>query len=96
MIISVWGTDIYTFPNSSCLLSSALKFSLSRADKILSTSKTMKEETKKFTSKEIIVTPFGIDINNFFPQKMRDRFFRNGDIVIGTIKTLKKIMVWNI
>jgi glycosyltransferase involved in cell wall biosynthesis len=88
-IISVWGSDIYEFPNASRIFSTILKFNLSKADRILSTSRAMLEETKKYTDKEIILTPFGIDTNKFTGRKVNS-LFDEKDLVIGTIKTLQK------
>lgn len=88
-IISVWGSDVYNFPHHSLLHKILLKFNLYRTDKILSTSKIMREETKKYTSKDIIVIPFGIDLNRFKPNRGKT-FFDSKDIVIGTVKTLEK------
>jgi glycosyltransferase involved in cell wall biosynthesis len=87
-IISVWGSDISTFP-SSLFRSRLLKFVLSRADQILSTSRAMREQTKTFTEKEILLTPFGIDTEKFSPKKVTRPFGEN-DLVIGTVKTLKE------
>jgi L-malate glycosyltransferase len=88
-IISVWGADIYNFPNYSFIHRAIINFSLSKADKILSTSNTMKAEVKKYTKKEIIVTPFGIDVKRFEPVKV-NRLFKDDDLVIGTVKALEK------
>ena len=89
LIISVWGSDIYNFPQHSFLHRVMIKFNLFKADKILSTSEVMKNETSKYTSKNIIVTPFGIDTSKFYPSKTLS-IFNSSDIVIGTIKTLEK------
>ena len=88
-LISLWGGDIFSFPNKSVLHKEILKFSLSKADRILSTSRVMEAEAKKYTDKEVIITPFGIDIERFYPKK-ENNFFKPDDIVIGTIKTLEK------
>lgn len=40
-IISVWGSDIYDFPRKTILHSRVLKYILSNADKVLSTSHVM-------------------------------------------------------
>jgi L-malate glycosyltransferase len=86
LIISVWGTDIYNFPRNNFLNRAVLKFSLSRADKILSTSNAMGIETAKYTSNKIEITPFGIDVNKFSPtSKLKD----NKQLLIGTVKTLE-------
>ncbi|HCY77910.1 MAG TPA: glycosyltransferase family 4 protein [Ignavibacteriales bacterium] len=89
LVISVWGSDIYNFPKHSYLHQAMIKFNLFKADKILSTSEVMKIETSKYTSKNITVTPFGIDTSKFYPSKVQS-IFNSSDLVIGTIKTLEK------
>ena len=88
-IISVWGADVYEFPNRSLFHRAILKYSLGRADRVLSTSKCMAIETEKYTEKNISVTPFGVDMVVFKPKKNKGIFASN-DIVIGTIKTLEE------
>lgn len=87
-IISVWGADIYNFPEKSLLHRGIIKYSLSKADRILSTSNVMAKRTGKFTNKIIEVTPFGIDIEKFRPIKSNSS--DKDELVIGTIKTLEK------
>jgi len=89
-VISVWGSDIFDFPNSSFIAKKILKFNLSKADHIMATSHSLAEETKKYSSKNIQVIPFGIDTNTFFKNRKRTLFNEN-DIVIGSIKTLEKV-----
>lgn len=86
-VLSVWGSDIYDFPNRSILHKAMLKFSLSRAKYIFSTSNAMAEETKKYTSKKIEITPFGVDTELFSPDK-RNRDSSDGEFVVGTVKAL--------
>lgn len=86
-IISVWGSDVYDFPNKSFIHREILKYNLKKADLVLSTSKVMAEETNKYTDKEILITPFGVDIDRFKPNK--DNKEKNDEIVIGTVKTLE-------
>lgn len=88
-IISVWGADVYNFPTQSYIYNALLKFSLRKADTILSTSRVMGLETKKYVNKDIIVTPFGIDVDLFAPKEV-DSIFNNDELIIGTIKSLKK------
>lgn len=88
-ILSVWGSDVFDFPNISFLHKAVIKYNLAKADKILSTSKVMAIETNKYTDKEIVVTPFGIDLDKFKPLKVNSIFDKN-DIVIGTVKTLEE------
>jgi len=88
-IISMWGSDIFNFPNYSFIHKTILKYNLSKADKLLSTSRIMGSEAKKYTQKNIIVTPFGIDVNKFKPKIVKS-IFNDDEIIIGTIKTFKK------
>lgn len=89
-IISVWGSDVYDFPNKSVIHKRVLEYNLKKADMILSTSKSMAKETNKYTDKNILVTPFGVDINKFFPNKIKKEKDKN-EFIIGTIKTLEDI-----
>ncbi|WP_440067794.1 glycosyltransferase [Tenacibaculum discolor] len=89
-ILSVWGSDVFSFPKKSFLHKKILKYNLKRADRVLSTSYVMKDETKQYTGKEIEVTPFGVDIEKFSARK-KETLFNEEDIVIGTIKALEKI-----
>lgn len=86
-VLSVWGSDIYDFPNKSIFHKSMLKFSLSRAKYIFSTSNAMAEETRKYTKKNIEITPFGVDMNLFSPEK-RSRKQSDNNFVVGTVKAL--------
>lgn len=87
-IISVWGTDIYSFPKKTFMHKLILKYNLKSADKILSTSHAMAKETMKYTEKKIDIIPFGINLEQFKPMKCESLFSSN-DIVIGTIKALE-------
>ena len=84
-IISAWGSDVYDFPIKSPIHKMMLKYNLKKADYIFSTSNVMKDETRKYTDKDIEVTPFGVDINKFIPKRIE-----KDEVVIGTIKTLEE------
>lgn len=88
-IVSVWGSDIFTFPKKSIYHKKLIKYILSKSDTILSTSKMMAERTSKYTDKNIEVTPFGIDTEMFYPFETKSIFLKE-DLVIGTIKALEK------
>lgn len=93
LIISVWGYDVFHFPNRSFIHKKIIRSNLSRADKILSTSHVMAKQTNIFTRKHIEVTPFGIDTEVFKADRTilkKTVFpFDNEDIVIGTAKPLE-------
>lgn len=88
LLISVWGTDVYNFPKKSVINKKILKYNLSCADKIFSTSRIMADETKNYTKKEIEVVHFGVDTERFKPVAEKLLFNKN-DIVIGSIKALE-------
>ena len=85
--LSVWGADIYDFPRKSILHKSLLKYSLSKASVLLSTSKAMANEAGKYTKKTFQITPFGVDLNLFNPNK-RMRVEGDKDYIVGTVKSL--------
>lgn len=88
-ILSVWGSDVFDFPNISFLHKRIFRFNLKKADVICSTSYIMEKEIKKYTSKNVSVIPFGVDLNAFRPMPVHHVFKPNA-IVIGTIKALEK------
>lgn len=88
-IISLWGSDIYDFPKKNFFFKKFIERNLAKADVILSTSRVMADEAKKYTNKSIEITPFGVDIDLFKPidntnKKERDK------LIIGTIKAFEK------
>jgi glycosyltransferase involved in cell wall biosynthesis len=86
--ISAWGTDIFEFPRKSFLHRWVLKFNLRSANQIFSTSHIMAVEMSYYTTKNVRVIPFGIDLEKFKPAKGR-KLFDDDSIVIGIIKTLE-------
>lgn len=86
-VLSVWGSDIYDFPKKSILHKALLKYSLKKAGYIFSTSKAMADEAHKYTDKKIEITPFGVDIGLFNPDKRKLKN-EQGDFIVGTVKTL--------
>ena len=87
-VLSLWGSDIFGFPKKSIFHKSLMKFNLSKADKILSTSKVMANEVSFYTNKKVTVTPFGIDLAKF---KFNHNLNNHNEIVIGTVKSLEYI-----
>ncbi len=85
-VISVWGTDIYEFPNGGFIQNKIIRYNLKKADYIFSTSKDMARETNKYTNKKIYITPFGVDMDFF--RKIETN--KKNKFTIGTVKTLEK------
>lgn len=86
-LLNIWGSDVYEFPNKSKLKKRILEKNLKGANYLASTSHIMARETKKYTDKEISITPFGVNVKLFFPLKSREK---EEEIIIGTVKTLKE------
>lgn len=94
--LSVWGEDIYVFPQKTILHKLLLKYSLYKAPHLLSTSNAMAIEGSKYTKKSFVITPFGVDMELFSPQKRtRERYSnkervntKDTSFVIGTVKKL--------
>lgn len=89
-VLSVWGSDVYDFPNQRKFNFYTLKKNLANADAIASTSISMAEYTNKYLKEscgDIAITPFGVDINAFspciIPAVKDDNVF-----LFGTIKKL--------
>ncbi|KDE70739.1 glycosyl transferase [Fusobacterium necrophorum DAB] len=84
-LLNVWGSDVYDFPNESRLKKKILIKNLKSYKALASSSRCMAKETKKYTDKEIYITPFGVDTNLFKNFNLR----KDGNkIVIGIVKTL--------
>ncbi|MFT4414431.1 glycosyltransferase [Fredinandcohnia humi] len=83
--VSVWGRDIYQFPQQNAINKSLVQFTLRKADVICSTSHVMAEETKKYIDKPVEVTPFGVDLGKFKPVSVEKEA---GTLTIGTVKAL--------
>lgn len=87
-ILSVWGSDVYDFPVKSRLHKRVFQYNLQKADVLMSTSEVMKEELGKYTKKEVVVTPFGVDTSAFAakPIEAKDTRF----IHVGSIKPMEE------
>jgi L-malate glycosyltransferase len=87
-VLSVWGSDIYDFPKRSKLHKRLIQHNLRKADMIMSTSQVMREEIAKYSSKPVVVTPFGVDTQIFKPSKIAKH--QAEAIYIGTIKPIEE------
>ena len=81
-VLSVWGSDVYDFPYESAIKRHLLQSNLKKADLLLSTSHCMARQTEQFApDREIIVTPFGVDIDAFSPGLKTE-----GPLTVGFVK----------
>jgi len=91
-VLSVWGSDVFVYPKQSFFWRLVVKFSMKRALKVLSTSHAMAMECKRYTSRAITVTPFGIDTKQFSPAVVAEPVFKDTSLkVIGVVKRLEKV-----
>ncbi len=86
LMLSVWGSDVFDFPNKSFFHRAILKKNLQVAQQIGSTSEVMAKVLRQYCAdKPIAITPFGIDTTRFYPRPdLRD----NTVLKIGTVKSL--------
>jgi len=90
ILLSIWGSDVYEFPNKSKINKLILKKNVNYADYLASTSNVMANELKRQVEnldKEIYITPFGVDINKFKKINLKKE---NDDFIIGVVKTLEE------
>ncbi|MHB8073891.1 glycosyltransferase [Desulfosporosinus fructosivorans] len=69
LIISAWGSDIFSFPRISFLHQSLLKWILSHADVLCSSSDIMAIEMHRYIGLQqgVEIIPFGVDTTQFSP-----------------------------
>ncbi len=87
-LVSVWGADIYEFPQQSFLHRRLIKDNLSSADHVCSTSEIMAVQARRYCDRPITVTPFGVDCQQFRPND--GLCSDTEEIVIGTVKSLEE------
>lgn len=92
LVLSVWGSDVFSFPNKSFLHKWVLRKNLLSADLIGSTSRCMAEEVQRLVPEinNIEITPFGVDLEAYSNLKPK-QLHHKSKIVIGTVKTMSKI-----
>lgn len=84
-LLSVWGSDVYEFPDQSRLKRWLLRRNLLAADALGSTSRAMANQLRRIVPErdDIAITPFGVDTQRFVPKAACPR-----KPVVGTVKTL--------
>ncbi len=88
--ISCWGSDVMEFPGKGIIRREVLTSTLSSADRIFATSRTLVNHIHRFSSKNVDVVPFGVDTEEFKPIVCK-KIFEEGSLVVGTIKSLEKV-----
>lgn len=89
-VLSVWGSDVYVFPNKGFIRRRILKKNVASADSIASTSTSMLNKLKEYCNldnKKCVITPFGVDTDFFNPVGEKYRIVQNR-FIFGSIKKL--------
>lgn len=84
LVVSLWGSDLLGSAGRSPLHAQAMKFVLRRADHVCATSRYMAVEAARYTTKDVIVTPFGVDCELFRPRTSS----ASRHLTIGMVKLL--------
>lgn len=86
LVLNVWGSDVYDFPEQGPLHRRLLRGNLRRADVVVSTSEAMAERTRALCPDlaPLAVVPFGVDTDRFRP---KDTAATGPTVVIGTVKS---------
>src|SRR5215469_2567966 len=85
-VLSVWGSDVFEFPQTSPLHRYLIAKNLASAEIVCSTSNVMATRTSQYYAGNIFITPFGVDCAQFRPDHITPD---NGDFLVGTIKSLE-------
>lgn len=92
-LLSVWGSDVYDFPQISPLHRAGLRQVLGSADGIGSTSHVMARQVQAVMGPhwhgKVAVTPFGVDAARFAPAAARPGAGTTRPLMIGTVKKLE-------
>lgn len=85
--ISVWGSDVMSFPEKGFLHALLLKYSLNQADRIFATSKLLTKIAGNYSNKKIEQIPFGINTGEF--RKLELVKTEESEFAIGSVKSLE-------
>jgi glycosyltransferase involved in cell wall biosynthesis len=85
LVLNVWGSDVYEFPETSPVHRALIRRNLRHADQVVSTSEVMARRTLALCPglKQLDVVPFGVDVERFRPASHAP-----SGLVFGTVKTL--------
>lgn len=90
VVLNVWGSDVYDFPEKDALHRWWLRRNLRAAVRLVSTSEVMADRVRHWVPElpRPTVVPFGVDTVQFSPLAGADN--AHDHVVIGTVKTLAK------
>ena len=88
ILLSVWGSDVYDFPQKSPVHKWMVEQNIKKADGLASTSYVMADQVRRVFGyqKEIYITPFGVDCSLFSPGETEEG---KKEFCVGTVKALE-------
>lgn len=88
-LLSVWGSDVYSFPYKSPIHMWLVKKNIMSADMVASTSRCMAEQVRRLTPsiEDIQITPFGVDMAAYSSINAGEARAKTS-ITVGTVKTM--------
>ncbi|MDJ0712145.1 MAG: glycosyltransferase [Woeseiaceae bacterium] len=91
-LLSVWGSDVFSFPERSPLHRRLVAGNLKAADVVASTSRCMADQVRTLVPAigDIPITPFGIDVESFSSVPAISGEPRD-TVVIGTVKAMEDV-----
>ncbi|MDP3423224.1 MAG: glycosyltransferase [Burkholderiaceae bacterium] len=92
-LLSVWGSDVYSFPHKSPLHRWVVTKNLGAADAVASTSHCMAAQASSLATQlaDIAITPFGVDMPVFIDAAKAASGTARQGLTIGTVKSLKPV-----
>lgn len=89
-LLSVWGSDVYSFPDKSAFHKTLVRGNLKSSTAVASTSHCMARKAQEiYPHPHVLITPFGVDVQ-MFQQHSRTPVLSNR-VVIGTVKSLSPV-----
>ena len=85
-VVSAWGSDILEFPQKNMLFENIVQFVLRKAKRITVSSDFLQREISIYTTKKVVVVPFGIDTRIFYPEENS-----NTELVFCSTKHLEQV-----
>src|SRR5690606_4564709 len=91
LVLNVWGSDVYDFPERGAVHRWWLRGNLSRADQLVSTSEAMADHARTLYPglARPIVVPFGVNTEMFKPGDPKVE--EQATLAVGTVKSLAPV-----
>lgn len=89
LLLSVWGSDVYSFPEQGPLQRRLVRKNLAAADAVASTGYAMADRVRRVLPDcpQIFITPFGVDCSRFSPAPVQHR----DCFTVGAVKALEPL-----